>query len=243
MHPSAPTGSSGDPRPTNKARSASGKYRVIAFDLDGTLLRGIEFSWTVVWNYLKFPDQVRKTGMLRYRRHEFTYKEWCEWACDQFRRQGLKREQFREIVKGINVTQNLKQAIDTLKGDGFLTAIISGGIDVFLEELIPDAPQLFDHIFVNKLKFDKNGVICGVDATPYDFEGKPVALDLICKQHGYELSDAVFVGEGFNDEYMLDKAGLTIAYPPTAQGFSTASAFEVKDDNLMKVVELVLAQS
>jgi HAD superfamily phosphoserine phosphatase-like hydrolase len=223
-----------------KSGPASGRYRVIAFDLDGTLLRGLEFSWTVVWNYLKFPEQVRKTGMLRYRRHQFSYREWCEWACEQFRSRGLKREQFSEIVKGVTVTKNLHEAIATLKADGFITAVISGGIDVFLEELVPDAPKLFDHIYVNKLKFDQNGLISGVEATPYDFEGKPVALEQVCRDHGYQMSDAVFVGEGFNDESMLDKAGLRIAYPPTAQGFSTACASEIREDNLMKVVESVM---
>jgi phosphoserine phosphatase/pimeloyl-ACP methyl ester carboxylesterase len=226
--------------PTAPPRSKSDRYRVIAFDLDGTLIRGIEFSWTLVWDYLKFPEQVRKTGMLRYRRHETTYQVWCEWACNNFRSAGLRRQQFPDIVKGLRVTKNLHKAIGILKADGFVTAIISGGIDVFLEELIPDAGQLFDHIFINKLKFDQQGLISGVEATPYDFEGKLKALELVCAQHGYQLADAVFVGEGFNDEFVADKAGLTIAYPPTAQGFSTASAIEIKEDDLMKVVERVL---
>ncbi len=225
---------------TVRRRSKSDRYRVIAFDLDGTLLRGIEFSWTVVWDYLKFPEPVRKAGMLRYRRHETTYQEWCDWCWKNFRSRNLKRQQFPEIVKGITVTKNLREAIVTLKADGFITAIISGGMDVFLEELIPDADQLFDHIFVNKIKFDQEGIISGIDATPYDFEGKVNALELICAKHGYHISDAVFVGEGFNDEFVADKAGLTIAYPPTDQGFRTASAIEIEEDDLLKVVDRVL---
>lgn len=228
------------PAPTAPARPRAHRYRVIAFDLDGTLIRGLQFSWTAVWDHLQFPEQVPKTGMRRYRRHQTTYQEWCEWACGQFRRKGLKREHFKDIVKPFTVTKNLHEAIDILRADGFVTAIISGGIDVFLEELIPDADKLFDHIYINHLKFDPDGLISGVAATSYDFEGKAAALELVCRSHGCELAEAVFVGEGFNDEFVVDKAGLTIAYPPTAQGFSTASAVEIEEDDLMKVIDEVV---
>jgi HAD superfamily phosphoserine phosphatase-like hydrolase len=220
--------------------TSKGQYRVIAFDLDGTLIRGLEFSWTRVWQYLQFPDSVRKTGMLRYRRRQTSYQQWCEWACKLFREKQLKRADFPKIIDGLTVTKNLREAIRLLKDDGFVTALISGGIDVFLEELIPNADQLFDYIFINHLKFDSTGVLAGVEATPYDFEGKATALERVCKERGYTLEQAVFVGEGFNDEFVAGRAGLTIAYPPTSQGFRNAAGIEIADDDLMKVVEQVL---
>jgi HAD superfamily phosphoserine phosphatase-like hydrolase len=228
------------PRTAAPVAQGGGNYRVVAFDLDGTLLRGIEFSWTVVWKYKGFPSEVYKAGMRRYLRGITTYQQWCEWACEQFRAAKLYRKDFADIVKNTTVTKNLHQAILILKKDGFTTAIISGGIDTFLEELIPDADKLFDHIYINKLKFDSDGLISGVETTPYDFEGKAVALEMICKQHGLSTSQAVFVGEGFNDEYVANMAGLAIAYPPTAQGFNRASAFEIPDDDLLKVVEKII---
>jgi phosphoserine phosphatase len=201
-----------------------------------------QLPWPAGDNYFgRSPAVLLRCGrVLRYRRHETTYQEWCDWCWKNFRSRNLKRQQFPEIVKGITVTKSLREAIVTLKADGFITAIISGGMDVFLEELIPDADQLFDHIFVNKIKFDQEGIISGIDATPYDFEGKVNALELICAKHGYHISDAVFVGEGFNDEFVAAKAGLTIAYPPTDQGFRTASAIEIEEDDLLKVVDRVL---
>ena len=92
--------------------------------------------------------------------------------------------------------------------------MISGGIDVLLYELIPDTDDLFDHIFINKLRFDAKNVVSGVEATPYDFEGKADALEKMCAEHGYTLDRSVFVGEGFNDGDASAKAGLSIAYPP-----------------------------
>lgn len=222
------------------AQQTASRYRVIGFDLDGTLLRGLEFSWTAVWDYLGFPPAVRKAGMRRYITRKTTYAEWCEWACRQFRQRGLNRGQFAEITKPFTLTKNLREAISILRGDGFVTGIISGGIDVFLHEKIPDAKELFDYVFINELLFDEDGVISGVNSTPYDFEGKAQALRRMCVEHNYTMKEAVFVGEGFNDGTVVAEAGLSIAYPPREQTIKAAAGVEVGEDDLMKIIPHVM---
>jgi pimeloyl-ACP methyl ester carboxylesterase len=102
-------------------------HQIVGFDLDGTLLRGLEFSWTLVWDYLNFPISVRKEGMRRYLAGETTYEVWCEWACRQFRQKGLKHSDFKEITKSLTLTRNLHEALNILRNDGVLLAIVSGG--------------------------------------------------------------------------------------------------------------------
>jgi phosphoserine phosphatase/predicted alpha/beta hydrolase family esterase len=217
-----------------------GPYRVIAFDLDGTLLRGIDFSWTVVWKHLGFSEAVYKGAMRDYRKGKTTYQEWCELACAHFRAKGLRRSDFANIVSGVTVTNNLQETLATLKASGFVLALISGGIDTFIEEKIPNAAEMFDYICINRIRYDQpSGLISGVDATPFDFEGKTVALEAICKRHGCTLKEAVFVGEGFNDENVITKAGLSIAYPPGETAIEAAS-ISVKEDDLSKILEHVL---
>ena len=212
--------------------------RVIAFDLDGTLLRGVEFSWILVWKYLGFPDTVRKEGMERYMVGEITYQEWCDWACEQFRLGGLKREDFAEITASVTVTKNLHETINVLKNEGFVPGIISGGMDTFLYEKIPDADDLFDYIFINKLSFDSEGIISGVTTTPYDFGGKVLGLEKMCADHGTTIIQAVFVGDGPNDNEVAARAGLSIAYPPKPQGMR--ATVEIAEDDLSLIVPYVL---
>jgi phosphoserine phosphatase/pimeloyl-ACP methyl ester carboxylesterase len=215
-------------------------YRVIGFDLDGTLLRGIEFSWTVVWKHLGFPEAVYKAEMRNYRKGLITYKEWCDKTCEQFRSRNLRRSDFQEIVRGINVTQKLRETLTTLRSSGFVLALISGGIDTFIEEKIPDAAELFDYICINRIRYDQpSGLISGCDPTPFDFEGKTAALEAICKRHGCSLKEGVFVGEGFNDEDVIRRVGLSIAYPPGEQAID-AAAKGIEDDDLSKILEHVL---
>ena len=70
---------------------------------------------------------------------------------------------------------------------GMTFVIISGGIDTFLQEKIPEAEKLFDYIFINKLQFDTEGRLIGVTTTDYDFKGKATALELICQVNGIDI--------------------------------------------------------
>jgi phosphoserine phosphatase len=152
----------------------------------------------------------------------------------------LRREAFAEITKSVTPTNNLSETLQTLRNDGFVLAIISGGIDAFVYEKIPDADELFDYICINRLRYDDQGVISGIEPTPFDFAGKAVALEMICKKHGATLDQAVFVGEGYNDESAAFAAGLSIAYPPHGQVIPAASRVEVAEDDLSKILPHVL---
>jgi len=223
----------------NQIKSSKG-YRVIGFDLDGTLLRGIDFSWTVVWKHLGIPEAVYKGAMRDNRKGITTYQEWCDAAISQFRAKGLRRADFPAIVKDITVTQNLRETLQTLRSSGFVLALLSGGMDTFLEEKIPDAAELFDYICINRITFENpSGLIKGVEATPFDFEGKALALAAICARHGCSMKEAVFVGEGFNDEEVVNQAGLSIAYPPGETAIEAAS-IGIAENDLSKILEHVL---
>jgi phosphoserine phosphatase len=99
-------------------------------------------------------------------------------------------------------------------------------IDVFLEEKIPDYSELFDYVFINKFRFDKNGLFSGVDATDYDFEGKFTAIEKICEEAGFNIRQTVFVGDGFNDEHVIGRVGKTIGF--NASGVLMAQNANVK---------------
>lgn len=219
------------------------KYKLVAFDLDGTLLKGYTFSWTLVWEYLKYPKKLQKTGMQRYRAGKTTYKQWCDWAVNLFMEKNLRREDFTAITAPITLTNNFADTIKLLKQEGIILAIISGGIDTFLQEKIPEAEKLFDYIFINKLQFDTEGRLNGVTTTDYDFKGKATALELICQVNGIDISESVFIGEGFNDEDIASAAGLCIAYPPsTAQGVSQVADEGIEEDDLSKIIDFIIAK-
>ena len=108
--------------------------------------------------------------------------------------------------------------------------------------MIPDAKDLFDHIYINEFKFDAAGVISAVRATAYDFEGKLGALEKMAAEAGVTLDECVFVGEGFNDAFVGGGAGLSIAYPPHSYSMEAVSHVQIAEDDLLKVVEVILSR-
>jgi HAD superfamily phosphoserine phosphatase-like hydrolase len=208
-------------------------FRLVAFDLDGTLLQGPDYiwSWKLVWLYLNYDDSVRAKLMSEYlTEHKHTrrgwYKQWCDEAAKKFRQRKLKRPDFTEITKDLVPVEGLYDVLRALKQEGIKVAIVSGGIDVFLEEKIPDYGELFDYVFINKFRFDKNGLFSGVDATDYDFEGKFTAIEKICEEAGFNIRQTVFVGDGFNDEHVIGRVGKTIGF--NASGVLMAQNANVK---------------
>jgi HAD superfamily phosphoserine phosphatase-like hydrolase len=217
-----------------------GRFRVIAFDFDGTLLRGCDYSWSVVWKFLKVRREVSRGAMRDYVTKRITYEEWCDISCKNMRSKNLRRADFSKIVNGLALTKNLQETLATLKTSGFILALISGGIDTFIEEMIPNAAEIFDYICINRIHYDHpSGLVNRIEPTPFDFDGKAVALETICTRHECTLKNSVYVGEGFNDAAVAKVAGLSIAYPPGDESFSSASRVAIEENDLSKILEHV----
>lgn len=227
------------------------RYKVVAFDLDGTLLRGDNylFSWELFWNGLGFSKKIQKDLIREYRRkaqegeersHRVdAYRNWCQQACQKFMTRKATRGQLATMVAPLRLTANCRSALSAMRDEGIVLAIISGGVSLLLEEKLPDFRDLFDFVFINELVFDHQGYLNDVVATEYDFHGKAEALAYVCRRVGCAVKEeAVFVGDAFNDEEIMLAASLAIAYPPKdklIEGISTPIA----EDNLEAVLQVI----
>ena len=86
----------------------------------------------------------------------------------------------------------------------------------------------------------KNDVVCDVDTTAYDFEGKAEALRVMCERAGCDESETVFVGDHFNDEAVMLSAALSIAYPPHDQVSEGVATTCINEDNLSTLLSWIL---
>lgn len=191
------------------------------------------------------PESLRKKYYNDYVEfRKIDYSEWCNICIDQFREKGLAKNDFKNITRSLSVTKNLREVISTLKRQGFITAIISGGIDTFLAEMILDYEELFDYVFINKFIWDEDGKLIGVEPTKYDFEGKIEAIKYICKKEKIKTHQVIFVGEGRNDEdifheFMISGNGFSVAYPGTESSVEHRANATIYEDDMYKVLDVI----
>ncbi|HET6253257.1 MAG TPA: haloacid dehalogenase-like hydrolase [Puia sp.] len=233
------------------------KYKVVAFDFDGTLLQSpdtafgdtFHYSWKEVWKYLDYDDDLRRQ---LYHRHKndpegYPYQTWCDDCAEYFIRGNFKRSDVRAIIKErkLQLAEGLFTTLKTLKRRGMHLAIISGGIDTFYEEVVPEEiKRLFNRVFFNRFEYNSEGALLRIRAyqnRESDFRGKVDALREVCRAANATLEEAVFVGEGTNDIDVATSGCLSIAYPPSCTlDFKDIANVVTEDTNIATILGEVL---
>jgi len=233
------------------------KYKVVAFDFDGTLLQGasaeqgkiFEYSWKEIWTYLGYDDKKRNDLYNKHRNdpQSYSYQDWCNECAEHFRKEKFKRDDIKNIIlKGnLKLADGLTTTLNALRKHGIVTAIISGGINTFYDEVMNDQiKSLFTKVFFNEFEYDQDGYLVKIKAyqnKESDFVGKVNALKEVCKLAKCEIEEAVFVGEGTNDIAVAKSGCLSIAYPSTAkQDFKDIADIQTTDSNLATILGDIL---
>jgi phosphoserine phosphatase len=123
---------------------------------------------------------------------------------------GLPETALAEVGRRIRPMPGARMLLATLRAEGVVTALVSGGFAIFAEQI---AAQLgFDRVFANRLEIE-NGRIAGTVAPPIlTGESKRDALLSLARQYGVPVAATIAAGDGANDLPMLQAAGLGIAF-------------------------------
>ena len=91
-------------------------------------------------------------------------------------------------------------------------AVISGGFSFFTDYL--KKRLNIDYVFANELEI-KDGIVTGeIKGRIIDAQSKADILYEIAQRENISLDQIVAVGDGANDRFMLQNAGLAIAFSP-----------------------------
>jgi len=125
---------------------------------------------------------------------------------------GLTVEQLKLLSKTIRLTPGTEELISTLHFMGYKVAVISGGFSFFTDYL--KERLKLDYVFANELVIE-NGITTGeIKGDIIDAERKGEILKQIAKLEDISVDQIVAVGDGANDRFMLENAGLAIAFSP-----------------------------
>jgi len=123
---------------------------------------------------------------------------------------GMDDRVLEEAASRMRLTPGARQLIATMRGDGAVTALVSGGFTIFAEQV---AAQLgFDRIVANRLDITAGRVAGTVQPPIVTGETKRHTLCTLAAEHHIPLVQTMAVGDGANDLPMLATAGIGIAF-------------------------------
>jgi len=214
-------------------------YDLICFDVDGTLVR--HPSGKVIWEILnrRFTgdDTVNAERHRWYDEGKITYPQWVEMDVQGWIDAKATRGDIVDAIREFEHFDGAHRTLYELKRRGARLAVISGTLDVVIDTMFPEHP--FDDVYSNRLLFNERGRLTGWQATPFDLEGKPVALRELSKKHDVALARAAFVGDGANDIPMVGVAGCVVAFNPRSRELEQRANHVVREPDLSLLLDLI----
>ena len=193
-------------------------YKLILFDMDGTLLNGRSIYFFVEKKGLHNQLSAILNGT------EEPYKKSIQIA--QLLK-GISHQELLDIFKKIPLQDHVETIMPVIREKQIKTAIVTDGYQLFANNLkkrlglnyafanrliINNKIITGDIVFQNgALKRSSNGKIYSID--------KRSVLDFLCMTLDISPKETIAIGDGFVDIDMIKAAGLGIAYraPPEVQ--------------------------
>ena len=217
-------------------------YKLVCFDVDGTLIENVKFSWQLFHDYFEIDQKRREEGRKAFERGDLTYEQWAEHDVELWKERKVTKQDFSDAIAHhqAKLVRGARETLGELKGNRMKLAVISGSLNVMLEHFLPDYERLFDDVYLSRLLFNKKGIISGVDATQYDNEHKATALRMIAQKEGIPLGSTVFIGDYLHDLHALQLAGLGIAFNARHQEVRDAADLSLQAHDMRAVLPYIL---
>jgi|SRR3989338_2545323 len=221
-------------------RNKMPKYKLVCFDVDGTLIDNVKFSWNLFHDYFQTDKHKREDARNKFFNGNISYLQWAEHDINMWREKNAKKKDFLKALDSLSLMNGAMETLRELKKNGIKLAIISGSLNIVLEKFIPNHSEFFDDVFLSRIYFDSEGSIEKVEATEFDMEMKAEALKRIAKRENINLEECVFVGDYLNDTQAIEEAGLGIAFNCQEEKLKQAADIVIDKKDLREVLRHIL---
>ena len=214
----------------------SRRYDLVAFDVDGTLVRHPDDKtvWEVLNHRFTGSDDQNVLRWDLYNKGKLSYAEWVTLDIASWRDAGATRDDITSCFGDLTLVDGARETLLALKAQGARLAVISGTLDLLLDTLFPDHP--FDEVYTNRIVFDGLGRSAHWHATPFDMDGKGVALRSIALREDIPLSRCAFVGDHANDLAAARLVGFSVAFNPKSDELAAAASAVVRSHDLRDIL-------
>ncbi|MBD3379563.1 MAG: HAD-IB family phosphatase [Candidatus Omnitrophica bacterium] len=205
------------------------KYKLIVFDIDGTITRHIS-SWRYIHEELDLWDVLARKYQEQFLAGKINYRRFCELDAAHWK--GMEVRRLYEVFEKVRYSRNAAKALKKLKKDGYKLAAISTGLQ-FITERVKNEFK-FDYVAGNRLNVRKGKLTGGVRINiSHGAKGRTVRS--ILKKFGLKPSQMIAVGDSEGDIPMLKMAGFSIGFNSSSEELSGLVDYDCLTDDFMEV--------
>ncbi|OYT27407.1 MAG: phosphoserine phosphatase [Candidatus Altiarchaeales archaeon ex4484_96] len=205
--------------------------RLVAFDLDGVLVKGTG-SWSEIHKVLG-TDKISAGHGVDFQNGKISFDEWAKKDTELWK--GVELEKIKKILYKTRLMKGAGDTINALKSLNYDTIIISGGLQILADRIRDELGM--DYAIANRLLFNNNQV-CGIEQR-VDFEGKGRILEKIINEKRIDKKDTVAVGDYINDIPLFKAAGFSVAFNPKDDRLLKYADAIILDEDLTKILPLL----
>jgi len=210
------------------------KYKLVVFDIDGTITRHIS-SWQFLHEKLRQWDNQAIRYQEMFLTGKISYQKFCRLDAAHWK--GMDVRRLYEIMQEIPYAKNAKRAISILKERGFKLAAVSTGIQFIVDRVRKELG--FDYTAANRLNV-RQGRLTGGVTINISHLGKGKVLKSILKRFRIPASSTIVVGDSAGDIPMMKMAGYAIAFNSSSPAVSETADYCCLSDDFMEVCEKIL---
>lgn len=213
------------------------RYPLICFDLDGTLVDDTVYIWKTLHETFETDSIRRQKAYDDYFSGVITYSEWFTNDLMLLHEAGATEYRIRCVLNKLKPMCGAFQTLSELRRRGHILAVVSGSLDIVVDHLF--GFEYFDHILINRIFFNSEGLISGGEPTPFDLKGKAEGLKHLAQKEGISIEQAVFIGDNENDVWIAQAAGLSIAFNCKSDALRNICKKEIYSKNLTDVLDII----
>ncbi|OGL50172.1 MAG: hypothetical protein A2161_11000 [Candidatus Schekmanbacteria bacterium RBG_13_48_7] len=215
--------------------------KIIGFDVDGTLVANIPYSWEEFHRVFDIDRKKLKLYYDLYHNGKISFDEWGMIDTDLWKEKNLHKTDFVDAIHTyFHLAEGTIEVLETLRTQNYIIAVISGSLSIVLEVLIPEYQKYFSHLYIGHLDFDEDGYINKYVSGKLLKNGREYKLgelEDICKKESIPLSQTIFIGDNENDISALHGAGLGIGFLPRSKKVVKAANVVIRETNLLKILD------
>lgn len=214
--------------------------KLIFFNLDGTLIDGMEYVYEHLWEYFNIDKEKTKAALKQYLNKEISYADWVKRDVGLLQETGATRQAILDAIMSIHPMQGAVGTIRALQERDYKVIAISGGIDLIVEAVYgKEDGNLFQEVFINTYQFGQDGKLVGVTPAKYDINSKAQCVKDMVQQYMADPKNCVYVGNNENDTEAALNIGTSIAFNSKSERLVEVATHHVESKDIFDILKFI----